>query len=363
MQHNTNTQTSIRQLQSIRLLFIFILLAGVPGWFSCTKSNSGSNGTPILTDSVDIYIAGTGYPTAAITDFSTAEIWKNGKLTKIPNSGISNYVSGIYVSNNDVYLSGYELTGLSLFVPKYWKNGVPVTIKDTMSITTGIAVSNNDVYVIGSSTDPLSSKSVARYWKNGIGVKLSDGTRNTYASGIFISNGEVFIVGNEDSVMKLWVNGANRNISSAPVIGYATSIYVTGNDVYIAGNEYDQSHTKLFATYWKNGNAVALSSGLTYSTANSIVVSGNDVYTAGLESVSAPGAWAARYWKNTNQINLTDGASQLGIANAIAVEGKNVYVAGSEGGVGRYWLNGKAVNLAVGGGGGDGIYGIAISKR
>ncbi len=348
-------------LPKVRLAFLFIFIVEkLSGFYSCSKSNSGTLVPPA--DSVDVYIAGIGFPAPPSVN-TIAEIWKNGKRSQISSSGSLDFVTGIFVSNNDVYLSGYESAGFD-FVPKYWKNGVAVVIKDTMNFTSGIAVSGNDVYVSGTSTSVSGSKSIAEYWKNGIGMRLSDGSKNAFTSGIFISDGDVYIVGNEDSVIKLWVNGVARDISSKPVIGYAGSLFVLNNDVYIAGNAYDPSHTNLITPRTgKNGVEVTLSKNLMPSIANAIVVSGTDVYTSGIETVFSPGLAAARYWKNSDQINLTDGATQPGLAYAIAVHGNNIYVAGSEGDTAKYWLNGKAVNLPSGVTGADRAYAIAISKR
>ena len=78
---------------------------------------------------------------------------------------------------------------------------------------------------------------------------------------------------------------------------------------------------------------------------NSIVVLGNDVYAAGYESM------VAKYWKNGTAVALTDG-SNWAQATSIAVFGNDVYVAGYEIAgsieVAKYWKNGIAVSLTDG---------------
>ena len=66
-----------------------------------------------------------------------------------------------------------------------------------------------------------------------------------------------------------------------------------------------------------------------------------DVYVAGGDGV------VAKYWKNGQAVSLTDG-----IASSIAVVGSDVYVAGSEYNgsfwVAKYWKNGQETRLTDG---------------
>jgi hypothetical protein len=117
--------------------------------------------------------------------------------------------------------------------------------------------------------------------------------------------------------------------------------------------------------YWKSGTPVALTSGEYWSDANAIAVSGGDVYVAGYEVEAtevAPGSFlvtnVAKVWKNGVAMTLTDGRNPA-VARDIAVVGPDVYVAGYELAdalvgsvfVAKVWKNGVPVPLS------DGIYG------
>src|SRR5450631_224647 len=133
---NTTTTKKIGKIPAeIRLAFLFLFAVEISGFYSCSKSNGGM--VPPPADSVNVYIAGIEFPAPPDVN-ALAVLWKNGKQTQISTSGHSDYLTGIFVSNKDVYLAGYELAGFA-FVPLYWKNGVPVIIKDTMNFTSGIA--------------------------------------------------------------------------------------------------------------------------------------------------------------------------------------------------------------------------------
>ena len=63
-----------------------------------------------------------------------------------------------------------------------------------------------------------------------------------------------------------------------------------------------------------------------------------DVYVAGYED------YVAKYWKNGNPVTLTDCSE----ATSIAVAGSDVYVTGGDGGSAKYWKNGSPFNLGDG---------------
>jgi len=117
----------------------------------------------------------------------------------------------------------------------------------------------------------------------------------------------------------------------------------TPPDIYVAGYVYNTSGQ---AAYWKNGVAQQVDPIGTTSNANAIAVQGNDVYLAGNAIVN--GVMKAVYWKNGIPTVLDNGA-----AYGIAVQGSDVYVVGCNNlGTGIYvydaatcWKNGVAMML------------------
>lgn len=90
-------------------------------------------------------------------------------------------------------------------------------------------------------------------------------------------------------------------------------------NVYCVGTYADDT-TLLRACYWKN-DSLALLPGGGYSGANAIALAGSDLYIAGVLNNQPV------YWKNGSLVSLSHGLAQEQ-ATAICVNGPNVYVAG-----------------------------------
>jgi hypothetical protein len=137
-----------------------------------------------------------------------------------------------------------------------------------------------------------------------------------------------------------------------PAIGPTTTIYIAGYAITSAsvGNADDT-----LAEVWQlvsgsptaTATALSMPSGMTSAQANAIAVSGSDVYVAGYEENST--SRAAVYWLNNGAATTLPSGTQ---ANAIAVSGNNVYVAGYEensagnGQTAVLWVNGTATTLS-----------------
>jgi len=149
---------------------------------------------------------------------------------------------------------------------------------------------------------------------------------------------DIYLGGYTDSIYKYatyWKNGAKTVLNQASFIN---SMVVNGNGIYLAMDDNEG------AAYWNNGVLKPLET--TYaSDAEAIAVQGSTVYIAGsLYSGSVPA-----YWKNGTPVIL--GSS--GGLNAFALSGNDVYAAGytsSNTGptIATYWKNGNAVALPAG---------------
>lgn len=107
----------------------------------------------------DVYVSG--------SDKNNTSYWKNGVPVSL--EGVDNYGDplpafggAITFSGNDMYIAGTANDGLG-GLAEYWKNGVAVPLNYSHCSATGIAISDNDVYVIGYNADGN-----GLYWENGI---------------------------------------------------------------------------------------------------------------------------------------------------------------------------------------------------
>ncbi|HET6768189.1 MAG TPA: hypothetical protein VFH08_12340, partial [Chitinophagaceae bacterium] len=138
----------------------------------------------IFVDGQDVYACGA----------LSGQYWKNGNPVSLGGAANS-----IFVSEGDVYVAGSQPDGepyqtyngtRNRTVAKYWKNGTPVSLTDGIknAYATSIAVSENDVYVAGYEEKTAGTQNwVAKYWKNGNPVILGDVSKESGANSIFLA--------------------------------------------------------------------------------------------------------------------------------------------------------------------------------
>ena len=229
--------------------------------------------------------------------------------TQLTPDKTSSLVYSVFVSGNDVYVSGYD--NRAGYYPVCWKNNVPMALN--MGDRTGVFgfaysvyVSGNDVYVAGTIQTPPVIEAV--YWKNSdapvvlsssTGGQAGDPANNITANSIYVSGNDVYACGNNETKPVYWKNGVAVQLPGATD---AYSIFVYGNDVYVAGAVYGSFQAGYQAVYWKNGVKIALDDinnlGRLVSYTSSIYVKNGDVYIAGYENGQSV------YWKNGELIHL-----------------------------------------------------------
>lgn len=206
----------------------------------------------------DIYLAGLEYPSGGAPKVIQ---WKNGSVTSLTtNTGPSATDARPYdmtIVGDDVYIAGYETATASPYnkLPKYWKNGVPVTLNSTSgsySAVHRVVVAGNDVFCAGEAGGK------AAYWKNGVMTNLS--TTNGWCYGLAVNGTDVYTAGAVSTGLNIynassWKNGSQTILSNITTQG-VVSVYgigVDGNDVYVIGSVPEINGNGAKPVYWKNG--------------------------------------------------------------------------------------------------------------
>lgn len=108
---------------------------------------------------------------------------------------------------------------------------------------------------------------------------------------------------------------------------------IEGKTIYIVGDSYNENN-EYTSCYWINGERIELPGGYT---ATDIVVSNGNVYTSGT-------AEGACYWINQQRYDLPGNGGE---AEAIVIDGEDIYVAGWYNNGSCYWKNGQRIDLTV----------------
>jgi len=335
--------------------YITFIFASMLAITACKKGGTSTPAptptpAPVVLPNADIYLVGFTNSTFG----TNATYWKNGVVTILDSSSLNSAANAIALKGNDVYIVCN--TNFDSYVSKatYWKNGVFYNLSNNtpFSQATAITVSGNDVYIAGIATDS-NGYHVPTYWKNGVATMSPDNQlihqliSDYLINAIAVNGTDVYMAGetlpyNGGYEATYWKNGVATLLNPGGVPdSFANGIAISGTDVYVVGNI---SGT---ATYWKNGVATTLAGGNERtSDARAIVIAGADVYISGVAKGSAT------YWKNNIAATVTDGTgfSAGGLANAIVVNGTNVYMASGEDDAiyMTYWFNGQPVQVAKG---------------
>lgn len=352
---------------TLKYLTLFLLIFAVicTTNYSCSKPSSPS--TPSVTppppvdstvtsspdtSSIDVYVAGD----TSINGNPHAGYWKNGLLTQL-QAGDYSFVTSIYVDHKDVFLSVVGSSNLDSFI--YWKNGKSIVIPDTLGYGHAIyalTMKDGDLYTTGTAHQYpyLNYCAVSSKNNDALLYLVPSGVTNhqSWGNAIAVADKNVFIAGYLDYKAAYWENEkvTPLSVDTAFLYNYSTAkaIYMNNGDVYIAGT-INLTHDFLpnnqsIATYWKNNKPVLLTKD-TGSIANAIAVVGNNIYVAGA-IIRSDGLTSAAYWKNGTLVTLNPNYS---VANAITIHGQDVFIAGTIGiNNATYWKNGTLVSLGIG---------------
>ena len=162
---------------------------------SLTDGTLSAQARSVYVSGSDVYVAG--------HEGRIAKVWKNGIAKSLSDGIESAETTSIYVSGDDVYVTGWEsgelpqYPGEGIRFLRFWKNGVEQKLtKGTFySETESVYVSGEDVYVAGCELSGnefyniemgYRHSSVAKVWKNGVAQNLSDLSSNAHANSVFV---------------------------------------------------------------------------------------------------------------------------------------------------------------------------------
>lgn len=239
---------------------------------------------------MDLFVQGDDVYTSGTKDGS-AVYTKNGVFTVLATAASA---SNIYVNGDDVYVCGTKDER-----PVYWKNG---TI-NILSVDSGfkgssydITVSNNDVYVAGyqhnwSTSNPITN---ILFWKNG--TQNTVYSPHTYS---FTWLGEISIAVNNDTVY-MAVNERDNTTPTFNSNAYLITnglqetliddnsevhdIFISGSDIYLCGDHISSAGVPNKSVVWKNGN-VEVEKDVEHGAFASVFVVNNNIFAVGVESV------------------------------------------------------------------------------
>jgi hypothetical protein len=303
-----------------------------------TPPNPSDSTPPVDTSATDhdltVYIAGDSF------DRSTSYIsypiyWKNGVQVHLPSPGYTS-ANAIAVSGHDVYVSNSGESYGNII--SYWKNETPVQLPGAVIYPAmrGITVAGDDVYALGIGYN-ADFQTIPVYWKNQAPFSISP-LGESDARSVAVAGDDVYIAGSTPppgaygvSPACYWKNGSVTFLYSQENLyetGLAKAILVTNGDVHIAGDVYFGGAGLKIGTgfYWKNDVPMPLTGHDSISYANAIALDGNDVYIAG--AVAGPDhLLRAAYWKN-GALTVLD-QNNWSEAMGIAVFEGDVYVVGN----------------------------------
>lgn len=231
----------------------------------------------LIVANASVYVAGYEYTTDPSNSGYFATYWKDGAKSHLSSGASEAMAYSIDVSGADIHVVGYEINGNGIKVARYWKNGVGTDLTDGTlnAVAHDIKVNGNDIYIVGKE-GTASGYSVPVIWKNGVKTELvSNPIGQNDAFSLAISNGAVYVAGYSSAppsgkwTASYWKDGSLSYLSATTSNYWATGIAVSNGDVYAVGF---QDYSKGTAKFWKRGVEIDLTKGATDARANAIVL-------------------------------------------------------------------------------------------
>jgi len=316
-----------------------------------TSSTFNAEIVGVYHDGANLYVA--GYE--ANDSILVACYWVNGEKVNISDGVTAVGITGIYGSGTNVYITGIQGSTYS-----YWKlNDNTFTKTDFHSGTelaymTDSTVVGSDIYICGYIFNNTIKKLLVGYWKNTVWTQVSDGSANAMSSSIFADGTEVYITGVQSNgtrdVGGYWKTDKTRvDVTNPTYNGNVSDIVYNSGNVHLIG--YENNGLGAMSFYKRNSeNKQYLSNGITNASLYSINMSGANVVITGTKNNFSKNQivlWNNEKNKDFDKDILSD-PEKYSTVYDMTTNGKDIYVAGSEGLRACYWKNNSPVYLTDG---------------
>ncbi|MDR1388802.1 MAG: hypothetical protein LBJ31_02370 [Treponema sp.] len=170
------------------------------------------------------------------------------------------YTRFVTVSGGAVYAAGYYKNPDGNDVACYWKVDGTSAARTDLGDGTGnsnacsVTVSDGGVYAAG--YDDGDYYRLACYWKadgtDVVKTDLGDGTATTEAFFIVLQNGKPYVAGTYNDILCYWSCGTMTllPLPAGAENGFVDSVAVSGGGVYVAGSYTSAGATSRTACYW-----------------------------------------------------------------------------------------------------------------
>jgi len=325
---------------------------------------------------------------------------------KLEEDGFINPVRTPFLATNGSVYALIDTNLDKMGLPAYWKDGkvhfldnpVGSTDEDRFSLDYIFVTDSNNVYITGTAGKEVYYPETHIWtrallygvlWKNGEPAVLSDGGRLVIPGPVFVYGEDVYVAGfvigeagdgSEVWDVALWKNGERLHLDGSGISPGLMSlcVFVHGDDVYVSCYNNGWNYSKNYMYYSNQNHVVGHNNGTVvwkngakhlelkpedrdsrdYEQVDSLFVSGGDVYLAGtMVNYTVKEVDGTKYymdgksspvvWKNGNKTVLPTPAHEYSgdSANAVFVQGDDVYVAGNSYDHAVLWKNGVRQEL------------------